>query len=121
MGIAVVTGVFAVLLAGLSWILNNGSKRGRLLSRIERQAAVLKDLPEGHAARSELDQSLVRDASVLRGLSEQKHASPEADGASNSTTFLGLEWRENRASTVAAVLSAGLALIATLLSLLLEK
>jgi len=76
MAVALVTGVFAVFLAVLSWLLNNGSKRGHLLSRIERQTAVLKDLRPDHPARAELDGSLVSDVAALRALAEPRSAAP---------------------------------------------
>ena len=41
MGVAIVTGVTAILGLVVSWLLSNGSRRNRLLTRIERQTAIL--------------------------------------------------------------------------------
>ena len=65
MGVAIVSGVFAVALAILSWLLTNGSRRARMLSRIERETAILKDLPEDHPGRKWLSQTLEDDLLML--------------------------------------------------------
>lgn len=79
MGAAVISGLFAVVLACLAWIFKNGSRRARLLSRIERYAQVLKDLPEGHPARAHLDAVLAADTEQLLSLTSQK--TPQAPPA----------------------------------------
>jgi hypothetical protein len=84
MGTAVVAGVFALVLAVLSWLLTNGGRRSRLLGRIERQVAVLKDLPEGHAARQGIDEALLRDVAEL----SQMGAAPVSDGVSRLLRWL---------------------------------
>ena len=68
MGAAVISGLFAVVLACLAWAFKNGSRRARLLSRIERYTQVLKDLPEGHPARVHLDAALAADTEQLLAL-----------------------------------------------------
>lgn len=68
MSAAIISGVFAVLLACLAWGLQNGSRRARLLSRIERYTQILKDLPYGHPARAHLDAALAAEAAQLRDL-----------------------------------------------------
>ena len=68
MGAAVVSGLFAVVLACLAWGLKNGSRRARVLSRIERYTQVLKDIPYGHPARAHLDAALAAEAEQLRTL-----------------------------------------------------
>ena len=68
MGAAIISGVFAVTLACLAWGLQNGSRRARLLSRIERYTQILKDLPYGHPARAHLDAALAAEAAQLRDL-----------------------------------------------------
>jgi hypothetical protein len=105
MAVALVTGVFAVLLAVLSWLLNNGSKRGRLLSRIERQTAVLKDLPPDHPARAELDSSLLFDVAALRALAEPRSA---------AITPKAMSSRRGYSSSLAAVASVGMGFLAIL-------
>ncbi|MFD4325127.1 hypothetical protein ACFWQC_10870 [Nocardioides sp. NPDC058538] len=72
MGAAVISGLFAVALACLAWIFKNGSRRARLLSRIERYIQLLKDLPEGHPARVHLDAALAADTEQLLALTERK-------------------------------------------------
>jgi len=72
MGAAVISGLFAVALACLAWIFKNGSRRARLLSRIERYIQLLKDLPEGHPARVHLDAALAADTAQLLALTERK-------------------------------------------------
>jgi hypothetical protein len=71
MGAAVISGLFAVALACLAWIFKNGSRRARLLSRIERYIQLLKDLPEGHPARVHLDAALAADTAQLLALTER--------------------------------------------------
>ena len=68
MGAAIISGLFAVVLACLAWGLQNGSRRARLLSRIERYTQILKDLPYGHPARAHLDAALAAEAAQLRDL-----------------------------------------------------
>lgn len=68
MGTAIVSGLFAVVLACLAWGLQNGSRRARLLSRIERYTQILKDLPYGHPARVHLDAALAAEAEHLSAL-----------------------------------------------------
>ena len=75
MGAAIISGVFAVVLACLAWGLQNGSRRARLLSRIERYTQILKDLPYGHPARAHLDAALAAEAAQLRDLTGS-HAPP---------------------------------------------
>src|SRR5215213_369817 len=88
MGVAIVTGVFTILLAIVSWLLTNGSRRSRLLSRIERQVAILKDLPQDHAARAVLNESLTDDASELQALGiRQSGTSARADSTSRPRIF----------------------------------
>lgn len=72
MGAAVISGLFAVALACLAWIFKNGSRRARLLSRIERYVQLLKDLPEGHPARVHLDAALAADTAQLLALTDRK-------------------------------------------------
>jgi len=72
MGAAVISGLFAVALACLAWVFKNGSRRARLLSRIERYTQVLKDLPEGHPARVHLDAALAADTEHLLALTGWK-------------------------------------------------
>lgn len=72
MGAAVISGLFAVALACLAWVFKNGSRRARLLSRIERYTQVLKDLPEGHPARVHLDAALAADTEQLLALAGRK-------------------------------------------------
>lgn len=72
MGAAIITGLFAVVLACLAWVLQNGSRRARLLSRIERYTLVLKDLPDGHPARAHLDAALAADSAQLLALTGWK-------------------------------------------------
>ncbi|MGH3353722.1 MAG: hypothetical protein ACRDPS_23880 [Nocardioides sp.] len=72
MGAAVISGLFAVVLACLAWIFKNGSRRARLLTRIERYSQVLKDLPEGHPARVHLDAALAADSEQLLALTGWK-------------------------------------------------
>lgn len=61
----IVAGVFAVLLAVVSWLLTNGSRQNRLLSRLERQVPILKDLPPDHEATHDLDASIRSDVKRL--------------------------------------------------------
>jgi hypothetical protein len=68
-GSAIVQGVFAVGLALLSWFLTNASRRDRLIGRIQKQSAILKELPPDHPARADLDAALATDATALRQLS----------------------------------------------------
>ncbi|WP_177191508.1 hypothetical protein [Nocardioides luteus] len=68
MSAAIISGLFAVVLACLAWGLQNGSRRARLLSRIERYTQILKDLPYGHPARAHLDAALAAEAAQLRDL-----------------------------------------------------
>ena len=68
MSAAIVSGLFAVVLACLAWGLKNGSRRARVLSRIERYTQVLKDIPYGHPARAHLDAALAAEAEQLRAL-----------------------------------------------------
>ncbi|NGN95004.1 hypothetical protein G5C66_19975 [Nocardioides sp. KC13] len=68
MGTAIVSGLFAVVLACLAWALQNGSRRARLLSRIERYTQILKDIPDGHPARLHLDAALAAEAAQLEAL-----------------------------------------------------
>ena len=82
MAVTIISGVFAILLAILSWLLTNGSKRDRLLSRIQRQVAALKDLPTDHPARTALDESVTADATSLRDLGKMAPDSSES----------GIEW-----------------------------
>ena len=79
MGAAAISGLFAVVLACLAWIFKNGSRQARLLSRIERYAQVLKDLPEGHPARAHLDAVLAADTEQLLSLTSRR--APEAPPA----------------------------------------
>ncbi|MEU4452948.1 hypothetical protein AB0F44_16570 [Nocardioides sp. NPDC023903] len=72
MGAAVISGLFAVALACLAWIFKNGSRRARLLSRIERYIQLLKDLPEEHPARVHLDAVLAADTEQLLALTERR-------------------------------------------------
>ena len=72
MGAAVISGLFAVALACLAWIFKNGSRRARLLSRIERYVQLLKDLPEGHPARVHLDAALAADTAQLLALTDRQ-------------------------------------------------
>lgn len=68
MGAAIVSGLFAVVLACLAWALKNGSRRARALTRIERYAQILKELPYGHPARAHLDAALAAEAVKLSSL-----------------------------------------------------
>ncbi|MER7558859.1 hypothetical protein ABTZ46_18080 [Nocardioides sp. NPDC126508] len=68
MGAAIISGLFAVVLACVAWGLQNGSRRARLLSRIERYTQILRDLPYGHPARAHLDAALAAEAAHLRDL-----------------------------------------------------
>ena len=115
MGVAIVTGVFALVLAVLSWLLTNGSKRGRLLSRIERQTVVLKDLPPDHPARAELDRSLLSDVAALADLGAPRSTAPITPaGSSRSTapkTPASSSLGNERLSLVFAVSSAILTLV----------
>ncbi|MEI7056370.1 hypothetical protein WBG06_11180 [Nocardioides sp. CCNWLW239] len=74
MGAAIISGLFAVALACLAWMFKNGSRRARLLSRIERYTQVLKDLPDGHPARAHLDAALAADSEQLLALTGRKNA-----------------------------------------------
>ncbi len=75
MGTAIISGLFAVALACVAWGLQNGSRRARLLSRIERYTQILRDLPYGHPARAHLDAALAAEAAQLRDLTGS-HAPP---------------------------------------------
>lgn len=68
MGAAIVSGLFAVVLACLAWGLKNGSRRARTLTRLERYAQILKELPYGHPARAHLDAALAAEAAKLSSL-----------------------------------------------------
>lgn len=83
MGTAIVSGLFAVVLACLAWGLQNGSRRARVLSRIERYTQILKDLPYGHPARIHLDAALAAEAehlSALTGATPSLAPPPIPDG-----------------------------------------
>ncbi|SDK10393.1 hypothetical protein SAMN05428985_102682 [Nocardioides sp. YR527] len=68
MGAAIVSGLFAVVLACLAWGLQNGSRRARVLGRIERYTRILKDIPYGHPARVHLEAALAAEAEKLSAL-----------------------------------------------------
>ncbi|TQL66308.1 hypothetical protein FB381_0159 [Nocardioides albertanoniae] len=68
MGAAIISGLFAVALACLAWMFKNGSRRARLLNRIERYAQILDNLPDDHPARAHLDAVLAADTEQLLAL-----------------------------------------------------
>lgn len=83
MGTAIISGLFAVVLACVAWGLQNGSRRARLLSRIERYTQILKDIPYGHPARVHLEAVLAAEAeklSTLTGASPTFAPAPLPDG-----------------------------------------
>ena len=83
MGTAIISGLFAVVLACVAWGLQNGSRRARVLSRIERYTQILKDIPYGHPARAHLDAALAAEAkklSALTGATPSFAPAPLPDG-----------------------------------------
>jgi len=119
MAVAIVSGAFAIVLALLSWLLSNGSRRGRLLTRIERQTVILKELPAGHPARADLDRSLLADIQEFSSLASPpqshlgegqhppKHVDAEPLAEEYEVVFLGL--KASRGALVTGLVSVVMA------------
>lgn len=58
MSASIITGVFSLILLGGGWLLTNGSKTNRLIERIAKQTAILKDFPTDGEGREALLMSL---------------------------------------------------------------
>lgn len=116
MGAAIVTGAFSLVLALVTWALTNGSRKNRILSRIGRQATILKDLPSDHPARAPLDEALREDVAVLLALvgsrSEGDRTETGGDGAKIGRRGGG--WRRTSPAFVATLTGAVVAAVLTI-------